>query len=161
TLLHFRHRGRIPPRRSENPRLRSGADGADAGRRGGTWRAGGTGAPSLANRGRDQRPPGLLSGSPPPGPTTRAHRQGRRSYRLAVFHELPRTGLPQRFASFGEYQRTVDVLVRNKVIDDSTKIWWDMRPSGKFPTLEMRVTDVCTRLDDAVSIAALYVCIMR
>jgi carboxylate-amine ligase len=86
---------------------------------------------------------------------------GLKSYRLAVFHELPRTGLPQRFGSWGEYQRTVDVLVRNKVIEDPTKIWWDMRPSGKFPTLEMRVTDVCTRVDDAVSIAAIYVCIMR
>ena len=67
---------------------------------------------------------------------------GLKSYRLAVFHELPRTGLPQRFESFGEYQRTVDVLVRNKVIEDATKIWWDLRPSAKFPTLEMRVTDV-------------------
>ncbi len=84
---------------------------------------------------------------------------GLKSYRLAVFHELPRTGLPQRFESFGEYQRTVDVLVRNKVIEDATKIWWDLRPSAKFPTLEMRVTDVCTRIDDAVSIAALYACI--
>lgn len=86
---------------------------------------------------------------------------GLKSYRLAVFHELPRTGLPQRFGSFGEYQRTVDVLVSNKVIEDATKIWWDMRPSGKFPTLEMRVTDVCTRVDDAISIAAIYVCIVR
>jgi carboxylate-amine ligase len=86
---------------------------------------------------------------------------GLKSYRLAVFHELPRTGLPQRFESFGEYQRTVEVLVRNKVIEDATKIWWDLRPSAKFPTLEMRVTDICTRIDDAVSIAAIYVCIMR
>ena len=86
---------------------------------------------------------------------------GLKSYRLAVFHELPRTGLPQRFESFGEYQRTVEVLVRNKVIEDATKVWWDLRPSAKFPTLEMRVTDICTRIDDAVSIAALYVCIMR
>jgi carboxylate-amine ligase len=86
---------------------------------------------------------------------------GLKSYRLAVFHELPRTGLPQRFESFGEYQRTVEVLVRNKVIEDATKVWWDLRPSAKFPTLEMRVTDICTRIDDAVSVAALYVCIMR
>ena len=86
---------------------------------------------------------------------------GLKSYRLAVFHELPRTGLPQRFESFGEYQRTVDVLVRNKVIEDATKIWWDLRPSAKFPTLEMRVTDVCTRIDDAVSIAALFACTLR
>lgn len=86
---------------------------------------------------------------------------GLKSYRLAVFHELPRTGLPQRFESFAEYQRTVDVLVHNKVIEDSTKIWWDLRPSGRFPTLEMRVTDICTRIDDAISIAALYACTLR
>ncbi len=86
---------------------------------------------------------------------------GLKSYRLAVFHELPRTGLPQRFESFGEYSRTVDVLVRNGIIEDSTKVWWDLRPSGRFPTLEMRITDVCTHLDDALAIAALYVCINR
>jgi glutamate---cysteine ligase / carboxylate-amine ligase len=86
---------------------------------------------------------------------------GLKSYRLAIFHELPRTGLPQRFESFGEFQRTVDVLVKNGVIEDATKIWWDLRPSVRFPTLEMRVTDVCTRIDDGVAIAALFVCIMR
>jgi glutamate---cysteine ligase / carboxylate-amine ligase len=86
---------------------------------------------------------------------------GLKSYRLAVFYELPRTGLPQRFESFGEFQRTVDVLVRNGIIEDATKIWWDLRPSGRFPTLEMRITDVCTRMEDALSIAALYVCILR
>jgi carboxylate-amine ligase len=86
---------------------------------------------------------------------------GLKSYRLAIFHELPRTGLPQRFESFGEFQRTVDVLVKNGIIEDATKIWWDLRPSGRFPTLEMRVTDVCTRIDDALAIAALYVCTLR
>ncbi len=86
---------------------------------------------------------------------------GLKSYRLAIFHELPRTGLPQRFESFGEFRRTVDVLVKNGVIEDATKIWWDLRPSVRFPTLEMRITDVCTRIDDALSIAALYICILR
>ena len=86
---------------------------------------------------------------------------GLKSYRLAVFHELPRTGLPQRFESYAEYRRTIDVLTRNKVIEDATKIWWDLRPSDRFPTLEMRVTDVCTRIDDAIAIAALYACTLR
>jgi carboxylate-amine ligase len=86
---------------------------------------------------------------------------GLKSYRLAVFHELPRTGLPQRFESYGEFLRTVDVLVRNGVIEDASKIWWDLRPSVRFPTLEMRVTDICTRIEDALSVAALYVCILR
>ena len=86
---------------------------------------------------------------------------GLKSYRLSIFHELPRTGLPQRFESFGEYQRTVDVLVRAGVIEDATKVWWDLRPSARFPTLEMRVTDVCTRMEDALTIAALYVSVAR
>jgi carboxylate-amine ligase len=86
---------------------------------------------------------------------------GLKSYRVTVFHELPRTGLPQRFDSYGEYARTVDVLVRNKVIEDATKIWWDLRPSAKFPTLELRVTDICTRIDDAVSITAVFACVLR
>ena len=63
---------------------------------------------------------------------------GLKSYRLSIFHELPRTGLPQRFESYGEYQRTVDVLVRAGVIEDATKVWWDLRPSARFPTMACR-----------------------
>ena len=86
---------------------------------------------------------------------------GLKSFRLAIFSELPRTGLPQRFESYGEFARTIDVLVRAGVIEDASKVWWDLRPSVRFPTLEMRVTDVCTLIDDALSIAALYLCLMR
>lgn len=86
---------------------------------------------------------------------------GLKSYRLAVFHELPRTGLPQRFESFGEFERTVDVLVRAGIVEDGTKIWWDLRPSARFPTLEMRVTDVTPRMEDALAIAALFRCLLR
>ncbi len=94
-------------------------------------------------------------------PFWEAEDTGLKSYRLSIFHELPRTGLPQRFESFGEYQRTVDVLVRAGVIEDATKVWWDLRPSARFPTLEMRVTDVCPRMEDALTIAALYVSVAR
>lgn len=86
---------------------------------------------------------------------------GLKSYRLSVFDEMPRSGLPGKFDSYGEFQRTVDVLVRGGVIEDATKIWWDVRPSARFPTLELRITDVCPRLDDAMTIAALYVCLAR
>lgn len=86
---------------------------------------------------------------------------GLKSYRLSVFDELPRTGLPESFSSFGEYQRTVDTLVSAGLIEDGTKLWWDMRPSARFPTLEMRITDVCTFIDDTMTIAALYLCILR
>ena len=86
---------------------------------------------------------------------------GLKSYRLCVFDELPRTGLPEQFASHGEYLRTVDTLVRAGVIEDATKVWWDIRPSARFPTLEMRITDVCPLLDDTIAIASIYRCICR
>lgn len=85
---------------------------------------------------------------------------GLRSYRLSVFDELPRTGLPEKFDSFGEYTRHVDSLVSAGVIEDSTKIWWDIRPSARFPTLEVRISDICTRLDHGITIAALYACLL-
>lgn len=86
---------------------------------------------------------------------------GLKSYRLSVMDELPRTGVPQQFSSWGEYMRTVDVLVHAGLIEDASKIWWDLRPSARFPTVEMRVTDICPLVEDAVSIAALYACICR
>jgi carboxylate-amine ligase len=86
---------------------------------------------------------------------------GLKSYRLAVVQELPRTGLPGRLASWDEFQQIVHVLVQAGVIEDASKIWWDLRPSARFPTLETRIMDVCTLLDDALAIAALYVCICR
>lgn len=86
---------------------------------------------------------------------------GLKSYRLAVWNELPRTGLPERFDSFAEFQRHLDVLVNAGEIEDGTKLWWDIRPSVRFPTLEMRIMDMCTRLDDTISIAALYRCWLR
>jgi len=86
---------------------------------------------------------------------------GLKSYRLAVFDELPRTGTPERFASWGEYRRHVDILVGAGLIEDATKLWWDLRPSARFPTLEMRITDSCTTLDDTLSIAALFRCLLR
>jgi carboxylate-amine ligase len=86
---------------------------------------------------------------------------GLKSYRLSVFDELPRTSLPESFTSFDEYARTVQTLVDAGLIEDGTKIWWDLRPSARFPTLEMRVTDVCSLIDDAMTIAALYLCLVR
>ena len=86
---------------------------------------------------------------------------GLRSYRLCVFDELPRTGLPERFESFGEYERAVDLLASAGLIDDASMLWWDVRPSAHFPTLEMRITDVCTMLDDAICCAAFYRCVCR
>ena len=78
------------------------------------------------------------------------------SYRLAVFDSLPRTGLPDMLASYAEYERLVEHLVASKCLEDASKIWWDIRPSTKYPTLEQRVTDVCSLHEDAVTITAVY-----
>lgn len=94
-------------------------------------------------------------------PFWQGHATGLKSYRLSVFKELPRTGLPEYFSSEDEYRRTVAVLVNAGVIEDASKVWWDLRPSVRFPTLEMRICDVCTRLDDALAVAALFRCLAR
>ena len=86
---------------------------------------------------------------------------GLKSYRLTVFDALPRTGLPEQFQSYAEYQRHITTMTNAGLVEDASKIWWDMRPSCRFPTLETRVMDVCTRLDDAVALTAMLVCIMR
>ncbi len=84
---------------------------------------------------------------------------GLKCYRLSVFDELPRTGLPERFDSWSDYERHLAALTDAGAIEDSSKIWWDIRPHGKFPTLEMRVADVCTYLNDGMTVAALYLCL--
>ena len=86
---------------------------------------------------------------------------GLKSYRMTVFKSLPRTGLPELFSSWGEYQRHVNVLVEAGIIQDATKLWWDVRPSARYQTIEMRIADVCTRIDDAITIATLFVLLLR
>ena len=86
---------------------------------------------------------------------------GLASYRLTVFDNLPRTGLPPRMESFGSFERSVQVLVDMGVIEDASKIWWDLRPSSRFPTIESRICDVQPRLEDALSLAALTQAIAR
>ena len=80
---------------------------------------------------------------------------GLKSYRTIILGTLPRAGLPPSFGSWSEYQRFLDVLVQTRCIDEPTKIWWDLRPSPKYPTLEFRIADICTRVDEVVCIAAL------
>ena len=94
-------------------------------------------------------------------PFWQGEQTGLKSYRLSVFDELPRTGLPPQFVSFSEYERTISTLVNAGLIEDGTKIWWDLRPSARFPTLEMRITDVCPLLEDAIAIVAMFQCICR
>ncbi len=80
---------------------------------------------------------------------------GLASYRLTIFDNLPRTGLPPRVDSWAEYERSVQVLIDLGIIEDTTKIWWDLRPSARFPTLETRSCDVTPRLEDTLILAAL------
>jgi carboxylate-amine ligase len=81
---------------------------------------------------------------------------GLKSYRSIIFRHFPRSGLPPAFGSWAELSYLVDSLVRTNCIPDGTKIWWDLRPNWKYPTLEFRVCDVCTRVDEAVCVAALF-----
>jgi carboxylate-amine ligase len=77
------------------------------------------------------------------------------SYRTTVFRRWPTAGAPQLFASRAEFDVLVDDLERTGVIDDATRLYWDVRPSARYPTLEFRIADACPRLDDAVMIAGL------
>jgi carboxylate-amine ligase len=85
---------------------------------------------------------------------------GLKSYRTSVFRTLPRTGLPDEFNSWADYRRHVNVLIEAGVIEDATKLWWDIRPSDRYPTLEMRSSDVCTSLDDGIAIASIYMSLL-
>ena len=86
---------------------------------------------------------------------------GLSGYRLSVFGEMPRTGLPDLFGDEADYRRYVEVMTRAGAIADASFLWWTLRPSVKYPTLELRVADACTRLGDTIAIAALYRCLVR
>lgn len=89
-------------------------------------------------------------------PFWEGHNTGLKSFRPTIFGDLPRSGLPSAFDSFSEYQLLLDDLNETGLCTDPTKIWWDIRPSVHNPTLEMRICDVCTQVEDAVCIAALF-----
>jgi carboxylate-amine ligase len=89
-------------------------------------------------------------------PFWQARRTGLKGYRLAGYDELPRSGIPELFRTREEFDAYVGALVRAGVIEDSSFIWWAMRPSLVNPTLELRAPDICTLLEDSLAIAALY-----
>jgi glutamate---cysteine ligase / carboxylate-amine ligase len=80
---------------------------------------------------------------------------GLKSYRSIIFRNFPRTGIPPVLESGTAYGALVDTLVRTGCIPNASKIWWDVRPNHSYPTLEFRVCDVCTRVDEAVCVAAI------
>jgi glutamate---cysteine ligase / carboxylate-amine ligase len=81
---------------------------------------------------------------------------GLKSYRSEVFAKFPRTGIPDYFESHGSFEQYVELLVRTGCIDNGKKIYWDVRPHPFFPTLEFRICDIPTRVDDTIAIAALF-----
>ena len=82
-------------------------------------------------------------------------RTGLKSYRSIIFKNFPRTGIPPIMRSYGDYNDVLQSLVRTNSIPDGSKIWWDVRPHHTYPTLEFRVCDVCTRVEEAVCCAAI------
>jgi carboxylate-amine ligase len=81
---------------------------------------------------------------------------GLKSYRSIIFRNFPRTGIPPFFFSFSDFVRYRDTLVKTKCIPDGSKIWFDVRPNYSYPTLEFRICDVATRVDEAICIAAIF-----
>ena len=81
---------------------------------------------------------------------------GLKSYRSVIFEDFPRTGIPDSFNSWAEFEEFIDILVQTGSIEDGSKVWWDVRPHPFYPTLEFRVCDMCTRVDEAIAIAALF-----
>lgn len=94
-------------------------------------------------------------------PFWQGHFTGLVGYRLAAYDELPRTGLPELFRTNQDYDDYIAALVGAGIIPDASYIWWAIRPSLNHPTIELRVADSCTRVEDAVAIAALFRCLVR
>jgi carboxylate-amine ligase len=94
-------------------------------------------------------------------PFWQGHVTGLRGYRLAAYDELPRTGLPELFRTKEEYDDFVSALEWARIIPDASHIWWAIRPSLRYPTVELRMADSCTNVDDAIAITALFRCLVR
>jgi carboxylate-amine ligase len=87
-------------------------------------------------------------------PFFNGRRTGLESVRTLIFKRLPRTGIPDRFESYHEFESFVDTLVKTNCIDNSRRVWWDVRPHATYPTLEFRICDLPSLVDDVVAIAA-------
>ena len=94
-------------------------------------------------------------------PFWRKHPTGLMGYRLAAYDELPRTGIPDFFVNLADYNELIATMVTAGVIEDASHVWWAIRPSTRFPTLELRIGDSCTHMEDTLCIAALYRCLIR
>ena len=99
-----------------------------------------------------------LSGS---SPFHGGRETGFKSYRLTIFGSLPRTGVPRPLGSWQEFDALTRDYRRMHLIENAGELWWDIRPSHVYPTVEMRICDVCPRIEDAIAITALYGCLVR
>lgn len=88
-------------------------------------------------------------------------RTGLLSYRQSAYDEWPRSGIPDFFADEAEYGAFRDLLMRAGAMADGSYLWWAIRPALQHPTLELRIADCCTHLDDALALAALFRCLVR
>ena len=82
------------------------------------------------------------------------------SYRQTLYDEWPRSGIPDFFENEADYAAFADRMTRAGAIQDSSQLWWAIRPALRYPTLELRVTDACTQVEDSVAIAALFRCLV-
>lgn len=94
-------------------------------------------------------------------PFSEGSETGFKSYRLSLVGGLPRTGIPGPLYSSAEFEQLVNEYKSHNFLEDGSELWWDIRPSASYPTVELRICDICTRVEEAVSIAALYACLVR
>lgn len=80
---------------------------------------------------------------------------GLKSYRSEIFKKFPRTDIPDYFGSYSEFDNYVNLLLKTGCIDKPKKIWWDVRPHPQFPTLEFRICDIPSKVDEVIALAAL------
>ena len=103
----------------------------------------------------------LLNALSASSPFSTGRETGFKSYRLNLLSVVPRFGLPPAFSSRNDYESLLEAYQSHHFITDGSELWWDLRPSPKYPTIELRICDVCTRLDDALAVAAVYACLIR
>jgi carboxylate-amine ligase len=94
-------------------------------------------------------------------PFWRGVKTGLASYRQSAYDEWPRSGTPDAFDDETQYFGFVDLLRRHDAVESANDMWWTIRPSGKYPTLELRICDACTRIEDTLALAAAFRCLIR
>ena len=103
----------------------------------------------------------LLNALSASSPFSTGRETGFKSYRLNLLNVVPRFGLPPSFSSLNDYESLLEAYQSHHFITDGSELWWDLRPSPKYPTIELRICDVCTSLDDALAVAAVYASLIR